>query len=78
MAKSAVNKINIDKPKEITNDDVYAFSYYFDRAAEAGLIDEDKGGKIKVKDFVTGAEAACTNFGKSKILRKSKIIEIFY
>lgn len=68
MAKSAVNKINIDKPKEITNDDVYAFSYYFDKAADAGLIDPEKGGKIKVKDFVTGAEAACTNFGKDEWL----------
>ena len=47
MASSAVNKNNIDKPKEIINGEIFAFSYFFDRASEAGLIDAENGGKTK-------------------------------
>merc|ERR1712227_87113 len=65
MAKSAVNKINIDKPKEIINGDVYAFSYYFDKAADAGLIDPETGGKIQVKDFLRAAKKSCSTFDSS-------------
>lgn len=61
MAKSAINKENIDKPKEIITGDVYAFSYFFDRATDAGLIDGETGGIIQVKDFIGAADKACTS-----------------
>ena len=51
MASSAVNKNNIDKPKEIINGEIFAFSYFFDRASEAGLIDAENGGKTKGMSF---------------------------
>ena len=52
MASSAVNKNNIDKPKEIINGEIFAFSYFFDRASEAGLIDAENGGKTKGTSFI--------------------------
>jgi len=44
---------------ELPHKQINAFSYYFDRAAEAGLIDELKGGQIKVSDFKSAAESVC-------------------
>ncbi|CAH1965673.1 unnamed protein product [Acanthoscelides obtectus] len=46
-------------PEELPLKTIVAFSYYYDRAAEAGLIDESTGGQIKVKDFRTAAEKVC-------------------
>lgn len=35
---------------------IFAFSYYFDRAIEVGLIDESTGGSIAVEDFKKAAK----------------------
>lgn len=43
-------------PKELPDKRIYAFSYYFDRAAESGLIDESTGGKVKIDDFKKAAQ----------------------
>lgn len=68
MARAAVNSFAVDKPKEILNEDIYAFSYYFDKAADAGLIDENTGGKLKVGDYKKAAEHACANHDKDEWL----------
>ena len=44
-AKSVMSKMNVDSPQEIRGQTFYAFSYYFDRALEVGLIGE-KGGEV--------------------------------
>ena len=59
VASSAVNKNNIDKPKEIGDGDIFAFSYFFDKAVDAGLIDKENGGRFKVQSFLNAAEKAC-------------------
>ncbi|KAG5899973.1 hypothetical protein JTB14_034543 [Gonioctena quinquepunctata] len=46
-------------PQELPLKNIFAFSYYFDRAIEVGLIDESTGGHIRVKDFKRAAEASC-------------------
>lgn len=46
-------------PVELPDKRIYAFSYYFDRAADIGLIDEYTGGKVKVDDFKTAALKVC-------------------
>ncbi|KAI4463941.1 adenosine/guanosine diphosphatase [Holotrichia oblita] len=46
-------------PVELPEKKIYAFSYYFDRAAEIGLIDESTGGKVKVVDFKNAAKKVC-------------------
>lgn len=58
IAKSYVHH-QVDKPAELKDKEINAFSYYFDRATESGLIDPFVGGKITVEDFMTAAKATC-------------------
>ncbi|RZC36765.1 ectonucleoside triphosphate diphosphohydrolase 5, partial [Asbolus verrucosus] len=46
-------------PEELPSKVIFAFSYYFDRATEVGLIDENTGGQIDVNAFKTAAEKSC-------------------
>ncbi|XP_077288291.1 ectonucleoside triphosphate diphosphohydrolase NTPase isoform X2 [Arctopsyche grandis] len=47
-------------PSRLSDHHINAFSYYFDRAAEAGLIDPILGGFITVKDFIDASEKECS------------------
>uniref|UniRef100_UPI00398F3B3A ectonucleoside triphosphate diphosphohydrolase 6 isoform X2 n=1 Tax=Pristiophorus japonicus TaxID=55135 RepID=UPI00398F3B3A len=49
----------VHKPEEVVNVSFYAFSYYYDRAVDVGLIDEEKGGTLKVEDYVIAAKRVC-------------------
>ncbi|XP_069772167.1 ectonucleoside triphosphate diphosphohydrolase 5 [Narcine bancroftii] len=49
----------LDQQDEIKSRTFYAFSYYYDRAVDAGLIDHEKGGTILVTDFALKAEKVC-------------------
>ncbi|XP_017772099.1 PREDICTED: ectonucleoside triphosphate diphosphohydrolase 5 isoform X2 [Nicrophorus vespilloides] len=50
----------VKPPAELSTKKVFAFSYYFDRAAEVGLIDEYSGGSVTIEMFKKAAEEACT------------------
>jgi ectonucleoside triphosphate diphosphohydrolase 5/6 len=52
-------KSKASPPKELPLKTIFAFSYYFDRATEVGLIDETTGGNILLKEFKDAAEKAC-------------------
>ena len=56
IIKSIIEEGNVDKPPEIFALNIYAFSYFFDRAAEIGLVDSDAGGTVTVKDFQIAAD----------------------
>ncbi|XP_036437686.1 ectonucleoside triphosphate diphosphohydrolase 5 isoform X1 [Colossoma macropomum] len=50
----------IQRPHELKDRSVfYAFSYYFDHAVEAGLIDENQGGAVRTRDFKKRAKEVC-------------------
>ncbi|XP_067900623.1 ectonucleoside triphosphate diphosphohydrolase 6 isoform X2 [Heterodontus francisci] len=49
----------VHKPEEVGNLSFYAFSYYYDRAVDVGLIDEEKGGTLKVEDYGKAAKRVC-------------------
>nr|CAD7590673.1 unnamed protein product [Timema genevievae] len=49
----------VDKPAELNLKEINAFSYYFDRATEYGLIDPFSGGVVSVKDFQKAAITTC-------------------
>ncbi|NWW95801.1 ENTP6 diphosphohydrolase, partial [Rhynochetos jubatus] len=57
VAKMLYNKVH--KAEEVKDLDFYAFSYYYDRAAEVGLIDNEKGGSLAVGDFEIAAKYVC-------------------
>ncbi|XP_021913733.1 ectonucleoside triphosphate diphosphohydrolase 5 isoform X1 [Zootermopsis nevadensis] len=53
-----VNK-KVDKPKELNQKTISAFSYYYDRATEYGLIDPFNGGGVSVRDYHIAANKTC-------------------
>nr|XP_006638905.1 PREDICTED: ectonucleoside triphosphate diphosphohydrolase 6 [Lepisosteus oculatus]XP_015218261.1 PREDICTED: ectonucleoside triphosphate diphosphohydrolase 6 [Lepisosteus oculatus] len=50
----------VKKAEEASNMDFYAFSYYYDRAVDVGLIDEKTGGNIKMNDYIEAAKRVCS------------------
>ncbi|MBN3286454.1 ENTP6 diphosphohydrolase, partial [Polyodon spathula] len=59
---SKVEKIlyrKVKKAEEVKYMDFYAFSYYYDRAVDIGIIDEKTGGNIKVEDYEAAAKKVC-------------------
>ncbi|NXS11544.1 ENTP6 diphosphohydrolase, partial [Neodrepanis coruscans] len=57
VAKMLYKKVH--KAEEVKDLDFYTFSYYYDRAAEAGLIDTEKGGSLTLSDFEIAAKYVC-------------------
>ncbi|KAM8945474.1 ectonucleoside triphosphate diphosphohydrolase 6 [Pelodytes ibericus] len=55
----------VHKATEVSNLFFYTFSYYYDRAVDAQLIDPEHGGSIKVKDFETAAKRECDVLAKT-------------
>uniref|UniRef100_UPI0037E727A1 ectonucleoside triphosphate diphosphohydrolase 5-like n=1 Tax=Semicossyphus pulcher TaxID=241346 RepID=UPI0037E727A1 len=55
----------IHQPYELEDSNVfYAFSYYFDRAVDAGLIDGVQGGMLEVRHFKKRAKEVCNKMTK--------------
>ncbi|XP_034164074.1 ectonucleoside triphosphate diphosphohydrolase 6 isoform X2 [Pangasianodon hypophthalmus] len=51
----------VQKAEEVKQMEFYAFSYYYDRAVDLGLIDEKNGGSLRVSNYVDGAKSVCKN-----------------
>ncbi|RXN01301.1 hypothetical protein EOD39_7212 [Acipenser ruthenus] len=49
----------VKKAEEVKDMDFYAFSYYYDRAVDIGIIDEETGGNVKVEDYEAAARKVC-------------------
>uniref|UniRef100_A0A803XVD4 nucleoside diphosphate phosphatase n=1 Tax=Meleagris gallopavo TaxID=9103 RepID=A0A803XVD4_MELGA len=56
-----VVKGKLHQPDEIRGSSFYAFSYYYDRAADTNLIDYEQGGVLEVRDFERKAKEVCDN-----------------
>ncbi|NXR99466.1 ENTP5 diphosphohydrolase, partial [Oxylabes madagascariensis] len=56
-----VVKGKLHQPDEIRGRSFYAFSYYYDRAADTNLIDYERGGVLEVRDFERKAKEVCDN-----------------
>ncbi|XP_074065408.1 ectonucleoside triphosphate diphosphohydrolase 6 [Macrotis lagotis] len=56
---SEILRNKVHKTEEVKNLDFYAFSYYYDLAANVGLIDKEKGGSLTVEDFEIAAKYVC-------------------
>ncbi|XP_055917344.1 nucleoside diphosphate phosphatase ENTPD5 isoform X1 [Eupeodes corollae] len=59
LVKSQVMPLIKPKPFTLKQHTVAAFSYYFERATESGLIDPFAGGEITVEDFRKKAREVC-------------------
>ncbi|XP_072246567.1 ectonucleoside triphosphate diphosphohydrolase 6 [Leuresthes tenuis] len=49
------------KASEVEDADFYAFSFYYDRAVDLGVIDEKKEGSIRVSDYTEAAKRVCSD-----------------
>ncbi|NWR49540.1 ENTP5 diphosphohydrolase, partial [Regulus satrapa] len=56
-----VVKGKLHQPEEIRGSSFYAFSYYYDRAADTNLIDYEHGGVLEVRDYERKAKEVCNN-----------------
>ncbi|KAK3538281.1 hypothetical protein QTP70_034609 [Hemibagrus guttatus] len=55
----------VQKAEEVKDMEFYAFSYYYDRAVDLGLVDEKKGGSLRVSNYIDGAKTVCKNMEAS-------------
>uniref|UniRef100_UPI0037E95DA3 ectonucleoside triphosphate diphosphohydrolase 6 n=1 Tax=Semicossyphus pulcher TaxID=241346 RepID=UPI0037E95DA3 len=55
----------VTKASEAADVDFYAFSYYYDRAVDLGVIEEKKGGTIQVSDYINAAKRVCSGLSVS-------------
>ncbi|XP_037541272.1 ectonucleoside triphosphate diphosphohydrolase 5 [Nematolebias whitei] len=56
----------------------FAFSYYFDRAVDAGLIDGVQGGMLQVRDFKKRAKEVCNKMTKSPPMSPFLCMDLTY
>ncbi|KAG9344814.1 hypothetical protein JZ751_010501 [Albula glossodonta] len=69
----------VHQPLELKGGSIfYAFSYYFDRAVDAGLIDGSEGGAIEVRDFKKRAKEVCTKKAKYRTVSPFLCMDMTY
>ncbi|XP_063701256.1 ectonucleoside triphosphate diphosphohydrolase 5 [Culicoides brevitarsis] len=59
--KRYVQKLTLPKPPSLQKHQIGAFSYYYDRAIETGLVDAIAGGETTIKNFHNQAREACAS-----------------
>ena len=57
--KQFLESVGIDQSKELPTRKTVAFSYFYDRAVDAGLIKKGENGIVTVQQFLEAAETAC-------------------
>uniref|UniRef100_A0A8C5EJK5 nucleoside diphosphate phosphatase n=1 Tax=Gouania willdenowi TaxID=441366 RepID=A0A8C5EJK5_GOUWI len=69
----------VHQPYEVKGSSTfYAFSYYFDRAVESGLIDGSRGGEIEVRDFKNRAKEVCNKMAKYRAISPFLCMDMTY
>uniref|UniRef100_A0A4W5K285 nucleoside diphosphate phosphatase n=1 Tax=Hucho hucho TaxID=62062 RepID=A0A4W5K285_9TELE len=69
----------VHQPFEIKGSSIfYAFSYYFDRAVESGLIDGSRGGIVEVRDFKKRAKEVCNKMTKYRPISPFLCMDMTY
>ncbi|XP_036398708.1 ectonucleoside triphosphate diphosphohydrolase 5 [Megalops cyprinoides] len=69
----------VHQPYEVKGSSIfYAFSYYFDRAVESGLIDGTRGGIVEVRDFKKRAKEVCNKMTKYRPISPFLCMDMTY
>merc|ERR1712106_863312 len=58
--KTVIDSLGVDQCEEVPTRKIAAFSYFHDRAVDAGLIFRGQSGVVTVQQFIDSAQAACT------------------
>jgi len=57
--KAVIDSLGVDKCDEVPDRKIAAFSYFYDRAVDAGLLPRGKSGVVTVQQFIDSAQTAC-------------------
>uniref|UniRef100_A0A1A8BKM5 nucleoside diphosphate phosphatase n=1 Tax=Nothobranchius kadleci TaxID=1051664 RepID=A0A1A8BKM5_NOTKA len=79
--RSIVEKVlfrKVMKASEAADVDFYAFSYYYDRAVDLGVIDEKRGGTIRVSDYVQAAQTVCSSVTRAPLQSPFLCLDLVY
>ncbi|KAJ8269960.1 hypothetical protein GJAV_G00108710 [Gymnothorax javanicus] len=69
----------VHQPVELKAGSVfYAFSYYYDRAVDAGLIGGSEGGAVEVRDFKKRAKEVCSKMSKHPTVNPFLCMDMTY
>uniref|UniRef100_A0A7N8X708 nucleoside diphosphate phosphatase n=1 Tax=Mastacembelus armatus TaxID=205130 RepID=A0A7N8X708_9TELE len=69
----------VHQPYEVKGSSIfYAFSYYFDRAVDSGLIDGSRGGAVEVRDFKKRAKEVCNKMTKYRAISPYLCMDMTY
>ncbi|KAM8915440.1 ectonucleoside triphosphate diphosphohydrolase 5 [Spinachia spinachia] len=69
----------VHQPYEVKGSSVfYAFSHYYDRAVESGLIDGSRGGSVEVRDFKKRAKEVCNKMTKYRAISPYLCMDMTY
>ncbi|XP_036979546.1 ectonucleoside triphosphate diphosphohydrolase 6 [Acanthopagrus latus] len=68
----------VTKAPEAADMDFYAFSYYYDRAVDLGVIEEKKGGTIRVSDYIESAKRVCSGLTASPPQSPFQCLDLVY
>ncbi|XP_070772057.1 ectonucleoside triphosphate diphosphohydrolase 6 [Enoplosus armatus] len=66
------------KASEAADMDFYAFSYYYDRAVDLGVIEEKEGGTIQVSDYIDAAKRVCSGLSVSPLQSPFLCLDLVY
>lgn len=66
------------KAAEAAEADFYAFSYYYDRAADLGAIEEMRGGTITVSEYINAAKRVCSGLSVSPVQSPFLCLDLVY
>merc|ERR1711892_1455966 len=58
--QAVIDSLNVDQCEEVPTRKIAAFSYFHDRAVDAGLIPAGQSGVVTVQQFLDSAQAACS------------------
>ncbi|XP_071329580.1 ectonucleoside triphosphate diphosphohydrolase 6 [Trachinotus anak] len=68
----------VTKASEAADMDFYAFSYYYDRAVDLGVIEDKKGGTITVSDYIEAARRVCSGPSVSPLQSPFLCLDLVY
>ena len=58
--QAVIDSLGVDRCEEVPTRKIAAFSYFHDRAVDAGLLSPGQSGVVTVQQFLESAQAACS------------------
>jgi len=63
-----LDRLRVHQCDEVPTRKIAAFSYFYDRAVDAGILKKGESAVVQVQDFLNAAEAACSSSSAESFL----------